>query len=107
MKSLPYLCFCLGLNRLKEQSMKLNLIVLQDVYQATTFKPACPQPTGNPKVRGSMSEDCLYLNVWTTFVPQGFEQGRRRPVVILIEGQQGHSGKLEQMDRIFLLSRIS
>jgi carboxylesterase type B len=33
-----------------------------------------------------MSEDCLFLNVWTTFVPKNFEQGRRRPVVILIEG---------------------
>ena len=67
--------------------INLVLTMLQDVYLATAYKPVCPQPTGNPKVRSSMNEDCLYLNIWTTFVPQNFDQGRRRPVVILIEGK--------------------
>ena len=36
-----------------------------------------------------MSEDCLYLNVWTPFLPRrGDTLQSRRPVMVFIEGKK-------------------
>jgi len=59
----------------------------QGTYFARTFKPPCPQPTGSPSVRGSMSEDCLYLNIWTSNLPSAQYSTQGRPVLIMFEGQ--------------------
>src|ERR1051325_633327 len=58
----------------------------QGIKQCDTFGPECPQA---PYPAGSMyasppqkqSEDCLYLNVWTTA-----KQGEKRPVMVWIHG---------------------
>ncbi len=53
------------------------------VKDCSTFGPSCPQPAQKivPGVRGSQSEDCLYLNVWTAAGP-----GERKPVMVWIHG---------------------
>ena len=55
-----------------------------DVADATAFGPACPQRG----LRDAVSEDCLFLNVWTP----GAEAGARRPVIVYIHGGAYASG---------------
>lgn len=57
----------------------------QGTYTALNFKPPCAQPTGSTTVRDTMSEDCLYLNVWTRSLQPG--ENFLKPVIVLIEGQ--------------------
>jgi para-nitrobenzyl esterase len=61
----------------------------QGVREATSFSPSCPQnPNGNPFLPpGSMSEDCLYLNVYTRALSaqRGGDEGGR-PVLVWIHG---------------------
>jgi para-nitrobenzyl esterase len=59
------------------------------VKSADTFGPQCPQtpyPAGSPYTMeaASMSEDCLYLNVWTTARAPG--DNVKRPVMLWIHG---------------------
>ena len=57
---------------------------------ATKFESICPQPSGSRRVRSNMKEDCLFLNIWTTYLPSSaISSGSRRlrPVVIFLEGQ--------------------
>ena len=51
---------------------------------AMTYGPSCPQPSS----RESMSEDCLYLNVWTP----GLRDGRKRPIMVYFHGGEFSSG---------------
>lgn len=54
----------------------------QGVRDATQFGAHCPQP-GGPFGQASMSENCLFLNVFT---PAGRETGLRHPVMVWIHG---------------------
>src|SRR5215471_8726298 len=68
------------------------------VRDATQFAPSCPQPVPNPSLPpGLLSEDCLYLNVYTPALPRGAGDNRLRrgngedgdgglPVIVWIHG---------------------
>lgn len=73
------------------------------VREATEFGPRAPQPARAPRSaahetrmtgyrmppeQGPVSEDCLYLNVWTPAV----RDGRKRPVMVYIHGGAYSSG---------------
>lgn len=51
----------------------------KQVKDVTAFSPACPQPRQD---KGSFSEDCLYLNVWTA----AKKHDARLPVMVWIHG---------------------
>ena len=56
----------------------------EGVRDATQFGPSCPQQPGPFAPRGPMSEDCLYLNVYTSAL-RGRDEGGR-PVLVWIHG---------------------
>ncbi|XP_030763816.1 esterase E4-like [Sitophilus oryzae] len=51
----------------------------EGIYNATQDAPLCPQPTKDP-----VSEDCLFLNVYTTKLPKGSDKNVKRPVIVHI-----------------------
>ena len=63
------------------------------VRPAKTFGPAAMQPAITPSYRTSgMSEDCLYLNVWTT----SLSRSARQPVMVWIYGGGNLGGAASQ-----------
>eukprot|EP01083_Nonionella_stella_P264722 897636_1 len=52
-------------------------------YNATQFGPACLQPHGFLQEEAIISEDCLYLNIWTSNVKP---VGKLLPVMFYIHG---------------------
>ena len=64
------------------------------VRAADRFAPSCMQPgpaafgpwTMEFLLRGPVSEDCLYLNVWTGVAPGAAARTMRRPVLVFIHG---------------------
>jgi para-nitrobenzyl esterase len=52
----------------------------QGVFKATQFSPMCVQSS---KLDLPMSEDCLYLNIWT---PQNAKETSNKPVLFFIHG---------------------
>ncbi len=63
------------------------------IRDATRFAPHCPQPA-SPFGRASVSEDCLYLNVFTSPV----HRGRGLPVMVWIHGGALVSGESDDYD---------
>lgn len=57
------------------------------VYNATEDAPMCPQPTTSPT-----SEDCLFLNVYSTKLPQDSEKNVKRPVIVHIHAGGFYAG---------------
>jgi len=51
---------------------------------ALSYGPSCPQQSS----REPMSEDCLYLNVWTP----ALRDGRKRPIMVYFHGGEFSSG---------------
>ena len=64
------------------------------VRDATQFAPHCPQPAG-AFGQASMSEDCLFLNVFT---PSHQEAGSPHPVMVWIHGGALVSGESNDYD---------
>src|SRR5262245_63794697 len=67
---------------------------------ATAFGPPCPQVTTLGVVAGpaSITEDCLYLNVFTTTVRHGQDQGGGNPVLVWIHGGGNVDGASNDYD---------
>jgi para-nitrobenzyl esterase len=60
------------------------------VRNSTDFGPSCPQP--KQQDTGKFSEDCLYLNVWTT----AEKPEKRLPVMVWIHGGAFNFGSASQ-----------
>src|SRR5579864_1178612 len=63
----------------------------EGVRKADQFSPICTQNSGGANA-GSVSEDCLYLNVWTA----AKSAGEKRPVMVWIYGGGYYTGSGSQ-----------
>eukprot|EP01084_Bolivina_argentea_P174668 302548_1 len=66
------------IGNLRFRPSQLNTSWNTSTYDATTYGPECIQPLGGNK----MSEDCLYLNIWTTNI----DKKNLLPVMFFIHG---------------------
>jgi para-nitrobenzyl esterase len=66
----------------------------KDALDATAFGPTCPQVTTLGPFAGpaSTTEDCLYLNVFTT------GNGKKKPVIVWIYGGANSTGETDDYD---------
>jgi len=82
-----------------------------EAIDATTAGADCVQPVG--EVRNGSSEDCLFLNVWTPYLPPaaaaagGEKRGQLKPVMVYLYGGgfTSGSGKNPNTDGTNLASR--
>jgi para-nitrobenzyl esterase len=77
----PYAAPPVGANRFRPPQ---PLEPWSEVRDALEYGPSCPQPSARPAgwtEESSLSEDCLYLNVWSPSA-----DGRGRPVMVWIHG---------------------
>ena len=61
------------------------------VYDATTFRPSCPQVAG-VETSAEQSEDCLYLNVWLPVEPNKVNR-----TLVFIHGGSFEVGSISPM----------
>src|SRR5215471_8946480 len=73
---------------------------LQDVLDAMAYAHTCPQVTTLGVFAGptSITEDCLYLNVFTTTVGDGNGHGGGNPVLVWIHGGGNVDGASNDYD---------
>ena len=64
------------------------------VREATSFGAPCAQRLmgWNDDMATGQSEDCLYLNVWSTAVAGGAAKGARLPVMVFLHGGSNQAG---------------
>ena len=87
-KGIPFAAAPVGANRWREPQ---PVTPWKGVKQAADYSAACAQAdTGwNRLARSRMSEDCLYLNVWTPDRPSA---GAKHPVMVWIHGGTNTGG---------------
>ncbi len=74
-----------------------------ETLQATKFANTCPQPQRGVFAAPSKTEDCLYLNVFSSNT--GSETGAKLPVMVWFHGGGLFSGESNDYDGIKLASR--
>lgn len=67
-----------------------EIALWEQVKNCTDFSPSCPQP--KQQDTGKFSEDCLYLNIWTT----AKKPDERLPVMVWIHGGAFNFGSASQ-----------
>ncbi|KAI4456240.1 carboxylesterase [Holotrichia oblita] len=72
-----------------------------NIFNATIDGAACPQPNME-----HTSEDCLFLNVYTTKIPKGSDNPKRPVLVYFHQGEfQSYSGKSSDIGPQYLLDQ--
>ncbi|KAK9883517.1 hypothetical protein WA026_001693 [Henosepilachna vigintioctopunctata] len=73
----------------------------EGVYNATEDAPACPQPEIGPT-----NEDCLFLNVYSTKLPEGNENPKRPVIVFIHQGDfYQYTGRSDWLGPQYLLNK--
>nr|XP_012231334.1 PREDICTED: liver carboxylesterase 2 isoform X1 [Linepithema humile]XP_012231335.1 PREDICTED: liver carboxylesterase 2 isoform X2 [Linepithema humile] len=86
----------------RDRFQRATPVHLEGEYNATTWGPACPQPShdGSDKIVGS--EDCLFLNVFTPSLPDNSDG---YPVLIWIHGGGFRRGAACQYEMRHLIKK--